>query len=96
MRAMCGGSGMDQRRRGGGGLGLTYEGTNSAACSDGRDGSGAHVASDAATGGQCGEDEGDVVERLRKLVLAGIVMGRCWKLEVVGRMILQEWTRIPL
>jgi len=53
------------------GTGRTYEGANGAACSDGGDGSSADIAGDATAGGEGGENEGDVVEGLVKLVSAG-------------------------
>lgn len=42
----------------------TYQCANGDACGDGGNGAGADVAGDAATGGEGGEDKGDVVERL--------------------------------
>lgn len=43
---------------GGGNGSETYERADGAACGDGRDGAGADVASDAAAGGEEGEEEG--------------------------------------
>lgn len=41
---------------------MTYKGANSAACNNARHGSRARVASDATTGGESGENEGDLLE----------------------------------
>jgi len=54
-------------------LGWTYEGADCDACGDGGDGAGAGIASDAATGCEGTEEEGDLVERLVCFLSACVV-----------------------